>query len=419
MKRTRIVHLLLLLLCSITAMAENGMNSPYTRFGYGQLATYDMGFSKAMGGTGIALRNSNQINMHNPASYSSVDTLTFIMDMGATLQNTNFAENGVRRNARNATFDYFTLQYRLTKGLGMTIGFVPFSNVGYSYSNTQTIRNDEDGQVTTTNKYSGEGGMGRVVAGLGWQPFKGLSVGANASYVYGTFSHYVTNSYSESTISNRTKQYTADLTGVSFDLGAQAYFGWGKNRFTFGATYALGSELGGKPYMVDYVITNSVATSADTLWCAPFSLPQSFGGGLSYCYDERITVAADFRMQQYGQTLFFGTSGKDSWRASFGMEYIPENYARKFFRRLRYRAGVHYATSYYNINGQAGPNEYGASIGVGIPIINSWNQRSVVDVSGQFVHVEPSQPGMITENYMQLTFGISFVENWFAKWKVN
>lgn len=420
MKRTHIVHILILLaLTGMPAFAENGMNSPYTRFGYGQLATYDLGFSKAMGGTGIALRNSNQINLHNPASYSSVDTLTFIMDMGATLQNTNFAENGVRRNARNATFDYFTMQYRLVKGLGMTVAFTPFSNVGYEYSTMQTIRNDEDGTVTTTNKYTGSGGLGRVTAGLGWQPFKGFSVGANASYIYGTLSHYVYNEYSESTISTRTKQYTAPLSGLSFDMGAQAYFGWGKNRFTLGATYALGSELGGKPYTVDYIVTGTVATSADTVWCAPFTLPESFGGGLSYRYDERITVAADFSLQRYGNTLFFDAPGMDRYRASLGAEYIPENYARKFFRRLRYRAGLHYATSYYTVNGQAGPNEYGASVGVGIPVINGYNQRSTVNVSGQFIHVQPTVPGMITENYIQLSIGVSFIENWFAKWRVN
>lgn len=420
MKHFRILHILTLLaLSGLSASAENGMNSPYTRFGYGQLASYDLGFSKAMGGTGIALRGSNQINLHNPASYSSVDTLTFIMDMGVTLQNTNFAENGVRRNARNATFDYFTIQYRLVKGLGMTVGFTPFSNVGYEYSSTKIIRNDEDGMVTTTNKYNGEGGMGRVTAGLGWQPVKGLSVGANASYIYGSISHYVYNQYSESVISTRTKQYTASLSGLSFDMGAQAYFGWDKNQLTLGATYTLGSGLRGKPYTVDYIVTGSIATSADTLWRAPFTLPESFGGGISYRYDERLTVAADFRLQRYGNCLFFDAPGMDRYRTSLGMEYIPENYARKFFRRLRYRAGIYHATSYYTINGQAGPDEYGASVGVGIPVINGYNQRSTVNISGQFIRVQPRVPGMITENYMQLSIGVSFIENWFAKWKVN
>ena len=402
----------------VAVYAENGMNSPYTRFGYGQLATYDLGFSKAMGGTGIALRNSNQINLHNPASYSSVDTLTFIMDMGATLQNANFAENGVRKNARNATFDYFTLQYRLRKGLGMTLAFTPFSNVGYDYSNTQTIRDDEDGTVTTTNEYTGGGGLGRVTAGLGWQPFKGLSIGANASYIYGTLSHYVYNEYSDESISTRTKQYTAPLSGLSFDFGAQGYFGWGKNRFTVGATYTLGSTFSGKPYMVDYIVTGSTATSADTVWCSPFSLPECLGAGIAYRYDERLTVAADVRLQRYGSTLFFDVPGTDSYRASLGAEYIPESYTRNFFRRLHYRAGVHYATSYFTVNGQEGPAEYGASIGVGIPIINGYNQRSSVNVSGQFIHVQPHTAGLISENYLQLSISVSFIENWFAKWKV-
>lgn len=87
-----VIACLLTLTAASTARAENGLNSPYTRFGFGQLALPEMGIHKAMGGTGTGLRNYNQINMMNPATYSTVDTLTFILDMGMSLQNTNFAE---------------------------------------------------------------------------------------------------------------------------------------------------------------------------------------------------------------------------------------------------------------------------------------------------------------------------------------
>ena len=72
--------------------AENGMNSPYTRYGFGQLSTLEVGANKGMSGTGIGLQNNSQINLLNPASYASVDTLTFLMDIGVSLHNTNFAE---------------------------------------------------------------------------------------------------------------------------------------------------------------------------------------------------------------------------------------------------------------------------------------------------------------------------------------
>ena len=102
MKIFKALTLSLIMLLAIPVCAENGMNSPYTRFGFGQLHGLETGTSKGMGGTGIGVHNSNQINMLNPASYAAVDTLTFLLDIGASLNNTNLAEGGTKMNARNA-----------------------------------------------------------------------------------------------------------------------------------------------------------------------------------------------------------------------------------------------------------------------------------------------------------------------------
>ena len=164
-----------LIVFAFPVWAENGMNSPYTRYGFGQLSTMGVGVNRSMGGTGIGLHNSNQINLLNPASYAAVDTLTFLMDIGMSLHNTNFEEDGVKRNARNTTFDHLTMQFRLMPRLGMTIGVVPFSNIGYNFSNTQVIRDDEDGVVSTTNRYYGDGGCR-----LGLEPLQRILCGGES-----------------------------------------------------------------------------------------------------------------------------------------------------------------------------------------------------------------------------------------------
>jgi hypothetical protein len=57
-------------------------------------------------------------------------------------------------------------------------------------------------------------------------------------------------------------------------------------------------------------------------------------------------------------------------------------------------------------------------VGIGLPIMNRWNGKSIVNISGQYIHVRPNAPGMITENTLRLNIGISFNETWFNKWKV-
>lgn len=419
MRTYRIISLLTLSLIVLSTYAENGMNSPYTRYGFGQLATMETGTSKSMGGTGIGMRNSSQINLLNPASYASVDTLTFLFDAGVSLHNTNFTEGDTRMNARNTTFDYLAMQFRLLPKLGMTMSMMPFSNIGYNFSNTQTIRDDEEGLVTTTNRYYGDGGLRQVTAGLGWSPFKGFSVGGNVSYLYGEVYHYIYNQYNESSISTRTKQYIADITTYNINLGVQYGFVSGKNRFTLGATYQPGHAIDDKAYTIELSSLGNSSATSDTTNISSLSIPTSYGIGLSYVYDERLTIAADYSVQQYSTCTFFGHKGADMHRASIGLEFIPERITRNLFRRARYRAGLHHATSYYHIGNHKGPSEYGVTIGIGLPIMNRWNGKSVVNISGQAVHLRPApESNMITENYLRLSIGIAFNETWFDKWKV-
>ena len=68
----------LLMILSGVTVAQNNTNSPYTRYGYGQLAEQGSGNSRAMGGIAYGLRDRYQINFANPASYTAVDSLTFI-----------------------------------------------------------------------------------------------------------------------------------------------------------------------------------------------------------------------------------------------------------------------------------------------------------------------------------------------------
>ncbi len=412
MKIFKVLTLSLITLLTLPALAENGMNSPYTRFGFGQLTGMETGTSKGMGGTGIGVHNSNQINLLNPASYAAVDTLTFLLDVGMSLSNTNLSEGSVKMNAANTTFDYLTMQFRLMPHLGFTLGLMPFSNIGYDFSESKTVSNDEEGQITTTNRYYGTGGLRQVTAGIGYMPLKGLSIGANFSYIYGEIYHYIYNQYNETNINSYTKQYRSDITTYDIDLGLQYQASFGKNRFTVGATYRLGHTIDDKAYIITTISSN------DTVSTTPLSIPTAYGAGISYTYDERLTIAADYSMQQYSTANFFGAQGIDRHRASIGMEYIPEHITRNLFRRARYRAGLHYATAHYTVDGKPGPTEYGATVGIGLPIMNRWNGKSIVNISGQYIHVRPNAPGMITENSLRLNIGLSFNETWFNKWKV-
>ena len=70
---------------------QTSLNSPYSQYGIGRLADQSQSFSRGMGGVGLGLRQGNIINTLNPASYSAIDSLTMLFDMGVSGQATQFS----------------------------------------------------------------------------------------------------------------------------------------------------------------------------------------------------------------------------------------------------------------------------------------------------------------------------------------
>ena len=418
--------------CITPAVAQSGTNSPYSQYGLGLLNEQSSGFNRGMNGLGLAFREHNQVNYINPASYSALDSLTFIFDAGLSGQITNFNENGHKINANNADFEYAVAAFRAFKHVGVSFGIVPFTNVGYNYAITDYLNDDRD--VAYTNTYSGSGGIHQVYFGAGWEFLKGLSVGANISYLWGDIDRSVINSYNDGSINTLSKYYTASVKSYKLDVGLQYQLALDKkNALAIGLTYGLGHKLGTDP-KCNIISTNTMTAVADT---ASFTvnngleIPTSFGAGVMWNHANKLKLGADFSYQQWGSLQYpvyrvvndepryelTDDYYKDRYKVTVGGEFCNDEMSRRFFDRIRFRAGVSYATSYYKINGLDGPDEISASIGFGIPIVNAYNNRSVLNISGQWVHSAAN--GLLTENTFRINIGITFNERWFMKWKVD
>ena len=119
-------------------------------------------------------------------------------------------ENGVKKNANNANFEYVVAGFRAAKHLGVSFGVLPFTNVGYNYTSTEKV-GSQFNDATYTNTYNGEGGLHQVYLGVGWAPVKGLAVGANVAYIWGDYNKYVSNAYSNSNYNTLIRTYSTQL----------------------------------------------------------------------------------------------------------------------------------------------------------------------------------------------------------------
>ena len=409
-----------------SAFAQSNTNSPYSQFGLGDLTDQSVGFNKGMNGVGLAMRRGNEVNPMNPASYSSVDSLTMLFDAGLSGQITNYNENGTKLNGKSGGFDYVVALFRAFKGVGISFGVLPYSNIGYNYNSTEMLSDSQTAMQTT---YKGDGGIHQLYLGTGIRLLKPLSIGANISYFWGDYNRSITTA-SSSGINSLSKEYKVDISSYKLDLGMQLALPLNKlDQLTLGATWSLGHSLKADP-TCSIINTNSTISKADTTTYTVkdgLKLATSYGFGLAYNHADNLRVGADLTMQKWGSvdmpdydgSQYTMKSGllKDNYRLNLGAEWTPRPMGRKFLQRVRYRAGVGMATPYYKINGQDGPKELSASIGFGIPIMNSYNGRSILNISGQIVNRKADN--MIKETMFRLNIGLTFNERWFAKWKLD
>lgn len=415
---------------------ENGVNSPFSRYGLGQLSNQAQGFNQGMAGLAYGMRDGSELNYNNPASYSAIDSLTFLFDAGISLQNGNFKDGRAQTNVRNASFDYLSMGFRINRGFGMSIGMMPISNIGYKISSTgKSFDGGITGDITPTITYNGAGGLREIYAGVGYAPIKQLSFGANFGYMWGVMTHVATNTYSDKNVQSINRVYSVDARSFDFDAGLQWHQRVNKkNSFTLGLTYNLGHDIPGKSYFLNQRISSGTVQAADTLVAdKAWSLPHIFGGGLTWEHSNSLRIGVDYTLQQWskakqpmleqtpgGTLVYQGSSAgyRDAQRFTIGAEYVKDPQGLTWASRVRYRAGFTYSEPYTVIDGHDGPKSYLATIGAAFPIINVHNNRTFVNVAAQYEHVKPSMPGMLTENYFRLNLGITFNERWFMKWKV-
>lgn len=420
LKVNKVVIFGILIFTQLSLVAQNNTNSPYTRYGYGELADRSFGAGRAMGGIGYGLRSSKQINPLNPASYTGMDSLTFLFDFGASAQLSWFNDGTNKQNNINGNVEYLALQFPITRRIAMSAGLLPYSYVGYNYGSRTKM---QDGKIYQS-QFIGTGGLNELYGGLSidiWK--KRLALGVNGGFLFGNITHEQQLAFTSSGYPTSRKQ-RIEVRDMKFNFGLQYTHPLSAaERLTIGAVFSPGKNLNVDTY--ETTATTGSETKTDTISNQAMDIPDSYGFGLSYAKDNKLTVGADFLFEKWGNARFFDRKGdfKDRIRLAGGAEFIPDHMKKSFFNRVRYRAGVHYSNSYLRVNQSAennyngyGYNEYGASVGLGVPLIDN---RSLINISFEYVKIRPGDRSLIDEQYFRFTVNYTFNERWFMKFKVD
>jgi long-subunit fatty acid transport protein len=397
-------------------MAQNTTMSPYSRYGYGTLGDNATSAQRAMGSTGYAMNSGRQINVMNPASYAAIDSTTFLFDMGVDFTSLWSTEGSTHEQNFGGGLDYITLQVPIGKRMGASVGMVPFGSVGYSFGNTIT---------NGTASRSGSGSLNQLYLGLAGRIFKGFSVGANVSYLFGT----ITNDLYATTSTGYTSLFERSMTvkdwrlefGVQYQTRIDA-----QNTLGLGLVYAPKKNLHGDAYGLYYDSTSSSSTADidtvnanDTKMKGRYSLPETWGAGINWQWNNKLMAELDFTYQpwskaKYGHIESFeDTKFADRYRIGLGLQYQPAQRG-SYSQRMYYRFGTYFNRDYITVLGN-NVRDYGVTLGVGLPVPS---MKTVVNIGLEFRHRQANPDPLIKENYLNLTLGLNFNEMWFVKNKL-
>ncbi len=422
MRVVRISISFLLVFSGIVLWGQTGINSPYSRFGLGEIHTNNVNSTVAgMGGISIGFTDPTTINPANPASYMAQDSSAFMFEAGIYGNSTTYKTTTASESGSDLTLNYLMMGFPITSWYRMALGITPYSKVGYNIQTTVEVENFSD----VVHSFTGDGGLNQIFWGHGFKIADNLRLGINATYIFGQSDRSSMIHFPDSAYIFGTKvQSLIKASDFVFDYGVQYDLHLDKDRkITFGLTYAnqfnlnvkreylSTTLLGGYDDLVEYVIDTVVYNPEQK---GKVVLPQKLGIGFTYQKADRWLIGADFEWQNWNKYEAFGVpdSLTDSWRVALGTQITPKHTSiSSLLKRMTYRIGARYNHTYLSIDNTP-INEFGISFGVGFPMKKS---KTGIDLSMEIGRRGTTKNQLIQENFINFTLGVSIQEIWFYK----
>jgi hypothetical protein len=427
-KRLAVFSIFLVLVC-LTSEAQKQVNSPYARFNLGTLNHLGSFRSFGMGGTGTAMRDNSSVYFTNPASYTSIDTISFVFDFGADMSLYKLNDGTNTFQSFDINFDHLIIAMPIWKKVGLATGLVPVSN-GYYYI-SETIQSGDPGydpiagEAATVHK--GTGGLGKFFIGAGFKITKNFSAGANMNILLGELNRLNQMEYSDYTsMFNQRSNEKLRIHGVSLDYGIQ-YHARLKKDYFLTAGFSMDRQRRYKSTVEilkeRFSVYSSAPYSPDTLTYYKNSskdstiFPASYRFGLTFGKNDKFAMEVDYTYTPWSNGMIHGdnTYLADINSLKFGLEYIPEKYSNtSFLRRVEYRLGGHYADNYLIINGIQ-LKDIGASLGLGIRLRGSRSKANIYfDYTRRIGDIDA---GLHNEDIFSFGVSLNLYDYWFMKKK--
>jgi hypothetical protein len=427
---------------SSCAYAQTGTASPYSFYGIGTLKAKGTIENRSMGGISVYL-DSIHVNLRNPAAYVGKNIESFPFEnesrpvkfaVAVTMTEVNLKSNFGEASINSATFDYLALSFPIGK-FGVGFGLLPFTSVGYKLEDF----NDESSLV---NRYSGEGGLNKVFAGMAYKISDKLSLGVDFNYNFGNIQNTaieVAYTSEGDVVEYQTREFNrSNLSGLNLNFGlAYKTMVTDKLELSATATYAPESRLNSdntrafSTVVLDGItldvngVVNTIEAdlASQNLENTKLTLPArvSIGGGLGE--PKSWFVGAEYTFEN---TSNFAnpvlndeiSTFENASQISIGGFFIPNyNAFSGYFKRVVYRAGFNFSNTGLVIKDEP-INEFGISFGLGLPVGNR-SLFSNANLGFEFGQRGTTNKNLIQENFINFNLSLSLNSRWFRQKKYN
>jgi len=396
---------------SLLAISQNTV-SPYSIFGPGEIERKGFGTTQNLGGAGIAYQSGSNLNNINPSSYTSMDSMKLIFAIGLENKFYNLNSSSRQQSGYTGNINYLALGFKYTNWMAGSIGFVPFSSVGYSVAKQNYV---EGANEVYTSVYTGSGGINQIYFGNAIRLLKNFSIGINASYMFGPL---IQDENLDQTEYSPELQISRQdfLQSFYFDYGMQYSFRAKKTDFALGFIFSNKQKLKSNHILTVYNGSHSILRyeQYDTDY---LKIPMIFGSGIGIKKDGRYNLLLDYEFQKWSGVSYPIQYNEfvNSHNFSLGLAFRPWNYSvlNRFYENLEYQVGFNYHNSYqkfdnYVVSGGS------VSFGTEIPLPS---RISKISIGIEFGINGTPQNLLIQEKYTMLRLGFSLNEFAFIKRK--
>lgn len=418
-------------------------NSPYSRFGLGDLTPNTNTVNRGMGGISAGYSDILSINFNNPASYSGFQSRMeggkqmsgrVLLDVGINYENKTLSNptQPVKFSSSYGYFSYIQLGVPLNKNWGLSFGLRPLSRINYKIDRRELLTDPLSGNKidSALTQFTGTGGTYLPNIGTGFA-IKNFSIGANMSYLFGRKEYSTRRSLFDTiNVYNSSNHTTSTFIGdIFFNAGAQYKISVNKQTaLRLGVAGNWQQKLNASRDIIRETFTRDI-NGTDSRLDSAFEqtnikgevvYPASYTAGFVLDHTEERgngwLLGVDYSTTQWQDYRFFGEEDaiKKSWQLRVGGQIRPTP-ARNFFSNIAYRAGFFIGPDYINV-GRELP-QLGASFGLGLPIANYnrlTNQFTIINLGFEYSK-RGNNDNTLKENLFRLSIGLNFSDLWFSK----